>query len=88
MPVFSFPEEAELFLCCETQEDGWRVRESDPDELLFVFSGPCADVKSVALDPLPDMVAGATLALVSISQREFTERLINGRAYRENISTA
>ena len=88
MPVFSFSEEAELFLCCEAEEDGWRVRESDPDELLFMLSAPCADVKSVALDPLPDMVAGATLALVSVSQREFTERLINGRTHRKNISTA
>ena len=79
MPVFSFPEEAELFLCYEASVEEWEVRETDPDDLLLLLLEPRAGIKSVSLDPLPDMVAGATLGLVSVSREEFVERLTGGR---------
>lgn len=74
LPVFSFPEEAEMFLQFEFSEEWW-VREATPDECLSLLLGPYAHVTSVALDPLPDMVACKMLGLVNISRREFLSRL-------------
>ncbi len=53
LPVFSFEEEAEMFLWLETLETGWRARETTAEELVSLLYGPCAGVKKVALDPLP-----------------------------------
>ncbi|CAN5609524.1 hypothetical protein BH24ACT22_BH24ACT22_12340 [soil metagenome] len=78
LPVFSFPEEAELFLHFEVSDGEWQVIETKPDKLLTLISTSHASIKSVALDPLPNMVAGATLALVSVSRRQFAERLTQG----------
>src|SRR3712207_6817098 len=52
LPVFSFGEEAELFLLCAKPGSGWRVRESRCGELASVLCGPCKGVRVVALDPL------------------------------------
>ena len=55
--VFSFEEEARLFLRLGT-EDGWRVRTIGVGELVSVLSGPCRQDKLVALDPLPKWKPG------------------------------
>ena len=75
LPVFGHEEEAEMFLqlgCLVG--DGWGVRESSAGELVSVLYGPCAEVKEVALDPLPEMVAGSTLGLVSLPRERFIEQ--------------
>ena len=36
--------------------------------------GPCAEVKEVALDPLPEMVAESTVSLVSLPRERFIEQ--------------
>ena len=56
LPVFSFEEEAELFLQLEGYDGHWRARERCVDELVSVLCGSCKGVKSVALDPLPEML--------------------------------
>ena len=56
LPVFSFEEEADAFLELlgeEEKERGWRSRETTAGELISVLLAPCAQVKQVALDPLP-----------------------------------
>jgi hypothetical protein len=75
LPVFGHEEEAEMFLQlgCVVGE-GWGVRESSAGELVSVLCGPCADVKEVALDPLPEMVAGSTVGLVSLPRERFIEQ--------------
>ena len=82
LPVFSFKEEAEMFSLFEgSNGDGeWQARETGSSKLLSMLLDPSAAVKAVkrvALDPLPEMVAdGAGLELVSVSRRQFTERLV------------
>src|SRR5215211_4662193 len=53
LPVFSFEEEAEMFLWLQRTEDGREVRETTPGQLVSILYGPCADVGRVILDPLP-----------------------------------
>jgi hypothetical protein len=77
LPVFSFEEEAEMFVRLGGYEgDGaWRARESSAGELVSVLLGPCKDVGSVALDPLPEMLKDGTVGLVSVERGCFLGRL-------------
>jgi hypothetical protein len=74
LPVFSFREEAELFLGLGSWK-GWRIRESGVGEIISVLYGPCEDVGSVALDPLPEMVAERTVGPVCLSRQRFVDRI-------------
>ena len=73
LPVFSFEEEAEMFLGLGGFGGGWQVRESVVGELTSVLFGPsCVRVGRVALDPLPMVVAGTTAnLLVSLDREQF-----------------
>jgi hypothetical protein len=76
LPVFSFEEEAEMFLHLGGYADsGWRARESCAGELVSVLLGPCLDVEGVALDPLPEMLANGTLGLVWVGRKRFLGQL-------------
>ncbi len=75
LSVFSFREEAELFLRLGVPGGGWWVRESGAGELVSVLSGPCANVEKVALDPLPEMVAEKTVGLVSLGRERFMDHI-------------
>ena len=77
LPVFSFEEEAEMFLNLGGYDgDGWRVRESYTGELVSVLCGPCIDVKGVALDPLAEMLKDETIGLVGVGRRRFLRQLM------------
>lgn len=76
LPVFSFKEEAEMFLRLGVSEKGWRVRESSCGELVSVLYGPCKDIERVSLDPLPDMLCGRMVGLVSLSRKDFVKALL------------
>jgi hypothetical protein len=90
LPVFSFGDEAGMFL--ELGASGcWRVRETSAGELTSVLSGPCASVGRVVLDPLPDPFAEALMDLASMGREAFMEtylksgesrRLAAGRGHR------
>jgi len=81
LPVFSFEEEAEMFLHLGGYGDsGWRARECCADELVSVLCGPCVDVEGVALDPLPEMLEDGTIGLVEVGRRRFVEQLLEGGA--------
>ena len=77
LPVFSFEEEAEMFLRLGVPEKGWWIRESTCGELASVLYGPCRDVEQVSLDPLPDMVCGEMVGLVSMSREDFVGALLS-----------
>jgi len=81
LPVFGHEEEAELYLWLAGLGEGWRVRESRCGELVSVLCGPCADVKGVALDPLPQMIEDGTLAFSCWSRREFVRALTGGSGH-------
>ncbi|CAA9467666.1 MAG: hypothetical protein AVDCRST_MAG28-4264 [uncultured Rubrobacteraceae bacterium] len=76
VPIFSFEEEAEIFLGPRGAADGWQVRESSAGELVSVLYGPCARVKEVALDPLPEMVTERSVGLVSLLRERFVDLVI------------
>jgi hypothetical protein len=77
LPVFSFEEEAEMFLHIGGYGDSeWRARESSVGELVSVLCGPCVDVEGVALDPLPEMLEDGTLGLVWVGRKRFLGQLL------------
>ncbi len=79
LAVFSFAEEAELFLHHELSGTGWQVRETMIGELIFVLYGFCAGVGKVALDPLARGICEGTNGLVSLKRGDFVRTLIARR---------
>src|SRR5919202_6365988 len=78
LPIFSFEEEAEMFLRFRTSEMGWRVRQTTSGELVSMLYGPCVDVEKVALDPPPLEITGAAiLDLVSLNREDFVRTLLH-----------
>jgi hypothetical protein len=80
LPVFSFEEEARMFLEYGAAGSGWRVRETSPGELASVLFGPCAGVERVALDPSPGI--GTPLDLVCVRRKEFARLLLEKESGR------
>ncbi|QIN81481.1 hypothetical protein GBA63_01695 [Rubrobacter tropicus] len=79
LPVFSFPDEADMFLRLGgLEKEGWLAVESTAGELVSRLAEyQRAGVDLVALDPLPEMVGSmsdATIALVTLSLAGFAER--------------
>ena len=78
LPVFSFEEEAKMFLRLGLPEkEGWRVKESTCGELTSVLYAPCGDIGHVALDPLPESVGEGTVGLVSLGRERFISALLS-----------
>ncbi len=81
LPVFSFEEEAELFLWLQTTEDGREeVRETTPGQLVSILYGPCADVGRVMLDPLPEIGARMQNSLLGMDRNDFVESVMGARS--------
>jgi hypothetical protein len=82
LALFSYEEEAEVFLRLlgdNEKEKGWRSEQATAAELVSVLYGPCADVKGVALDPLPLELNREMLPLVSMSRDLFLQYLLQER---------
>lgn len=73
LPVFSFEEEARMFLRLGISGGGWRLRETGAGELISLLHGLCASVNEVALDPLPEMAGEEAVGLVSLDRDRFIE---------------
>lgn len=81
LPVFSFEEEAEMFLGLGALGGSWQIRETTVGEIISVLYGPCVGVKQVALDPCPARVGGeAVLGLVSLPKDDFTRNLVDKKS--------
>jgi hypothetical protein len=76
LPVFSFREEAEMYLLIERLGGDWQIRKTGAGDLVSVLDGPCASVRSVALDPLPSMLAEEGAELVSLGRERFVSRVV------------
>lgn len=77
LPVFSGEGEAEMFVWLgDAFEDGWRVRETSTGELVSILRGPCASVRSVALDPWPGMAKAEMIGLVIVARERFLDRIV------------
>ena len=76
LPIFSFGEEAAMFLRLDKFGVGWQTEATTPAELASMLSrGPCAGVGMVALDPPPEVCGSAWLDLVSLDKAEFLRTL-------------
>jgi hypothetical protein len=80
LPVFSFEEEAEMFLWLQTTEDGREVKETTPGQLVSILYGPCADVGRVMLDPLPEIGARMQISLLGMDRNAFVESVMRARS--------
>ena len=91
LPVFSFEEEAEMFLWLQTTEDGREVRETTPGQLVSILYGPCAEVGRVMLDPLPEIGASVQISLLGMDRDDFVESVMGARSlatpYKPSSST-
>src|SRR5215204_5586100 len=76
--VFSFQEEAEMFLKLRltASKDGWRVRQTSVGELVSVLYGPCSDTRKVVLDPLPEIGKEELARPLSIHRNDFLRFLL------------
>jgi hypothetical protein len=74
MPVFSFREEAEMFMRFEVRGSWW-VRKTSARELASLLFGFYSCVEKVALDPLPEVCSEGMTPLVSVSRKDFTRTL-------------
>jgi hypothetical protein len=80
LPVFSFKEEAEMFLWLQTTEEGQKVREIAPGQLVSILYGPCADTGRVMLDPLPEVGARMQIGLFGMDRHDFVESVMGARS--------
>ncbi len=81
LPVFSFEEEAQTYLCLSEEDDQermrrWRTREATAGELVSILLAPCAEVRQVMLDPLPLSLGMVTPPFLSIARKRFIEDLL------------
>ena len=72
MPVFSFEDEARMFLELGAFDRDWRVKETGAGELISILYCLCAGVRRVALDPLPGPAAVLN-DLVNMGREVFVE---------------
>jgi hypothetical protein len=79
LPVFSFEEEALLFLRFCGFGGGWHASKSRIADLASVLSDACPDVRRVALDPIPEIGPHGPQDLVCLSRKEFVGLLASGR---------
>jgi hypothetical protein len=80
LPIFSFEEEAEMFLWLQRTEEGWEVRETTPGQLVSILYGPCAHVGRVMLDPLPEVGASMQIGLFGMDRHDFVESVMGARS--------
>lgn len=76
LPVFSFEEEAGMFLSLGASEAGWSLRRTTAGELVSMLMGPYSGVEFVSLDPMPELVRRGMADLVSLSRERFMHRLV------------
>jgi hypothetical protein len=73
LPVFSFEDEARMFLEFGALDAGWQVRVTTVGELVSVLFGPCAGVGWVVLDPLPPPFAESLMDPAGMGRDAFME---------------
>ena len=76
LPVFSFPEEAEMFLRLDGLDGDWEVREGVAGDFFPHLFGPREPVEGVVLDPLPGTMGDGAEGTVGIGPGRFVDRFL------------
>ena len=63
----------------DEKKKGWQSEQTTAEGLVSVLLGPCANVKGVALDPLPLELSREMLPMVSMSRDLFLQHLLEER---------
>lgn len=79
LPVFSFEEEAALFLRLGVQ-GSWQIRRAEAGELVSLLYSLCREVELVVLDPVSDVGADVVNRLVSLGRKRFVDVLLRREA--------
>jgi hypothetical protein len=79
LPVFSFEEEAALFLRLGVQ-GSWQVRRTEAGELVSLLYSLCREIDLVALDPVSDVEADVVNRFVSLGRKRFADVLLRREA--------
>lgn len=74
LPVFSFEEEARMFLYLRRLGEGWDVGETLAGDLLLLLFDPHTNAGWIALDPIPEIGGEAVTGIVSLSRQSFVDR--------------
>ncbi len=87
LAVFSFEEEAEMFLHFRgaALEDGWSVRQTSVGELVSVLYGPCANAKKVIMDPTPEVGKKELVGTPSMHRNDFLRSLLGEEPSRLHL---
>ncbi len=80
LPVFSFEEEADLYLRRGTR-GSWRIRRTEAGELLSLLYCLCNKVELVALDPMSEVETEVMDRLVSLERRRFVDVFLRTEAF-------
>lgn len=75
LPIFSFEEEALLFLRFCEFEGGWRVGKIGISDLVSALADARPEVRQVALDPIPEIGPYGPHDLVSVPRETFVGML-------------
>lgn len=77
LAVFSFEEEARIYLQLGAPKGRWRVQETRPEELAsLLLSETCPGARRVVLDPMGDILAREANRLLSTRRESFLGRLL------------
>ena len=79
LPIFSFEEEADLYLRLGGR-GSWRTRRTEAGELLSLLHCLCNKVELVALDPISDAETEAMDRLVSLERKRFMDAFLHSEA--------
>ncbi|AHY46228.1 Hypothetical Protein RradSPS_0945 [Rubrobacter radiotolerans] len=80
VPVFSFREEALLYLSYGVRKSGWTVSQRSEEEVVDLLCGPYSWTAGVALDPIPEFAGqDDALAFTTLGRREFLDDLLRSR---------
>ena len=75
LPVFSFQEEANVYLRHGIR-GSWQLRQTQAGELVSLLYSLCRKVELVALDPMSDVETEAMNGLVSLERERFVDVLL------------
>ncbi len=87
LPIFSFEEEAALYLRRGIL-GSWRLWRTETGELVSLLYGLCRGVELVALDPVSDVETDVVNGLVSLERERFAHVLLHRKtSARLSLST-